>query len=169
MKIGTNKAKFLKWKIICFDKKWCSGSNVQSVEGNDLFNPDLKSAEKSKQFLSWKHMVNKTMRKLRDKEKEYQVIDTRKASTKNTVQSKNIKVKYSYFCKNVEKRKKKKKKSCAKFDEIFFEVWLTFKFYLLAIFSKNVMVRNAIDSKLWCFVNFARFLWCQYYIKLYCV
>ena len=55
-------------------------------------------------------MVNKTMRKLRDKEKEYQVIDTRKASTKNTVQSKNIKVKYSYFCKNVEKRKKKKKK-----------------------------------------------------------
>ena len=94
MKIGTNKAKFLKWKIICFDKKWCSGSNVQSVEGNDLFNPDLKSAEKSKQFLSWKHMVNKTMRKLRDKEKEYQVIDTRKASTKNTVQSKNIKVNY---------------------------------------------------------------------------
>ena len=108
MKIGTNKAKFLKWKIICFDKKWCSGSNVQSVEGNDLFNPDLKSAEKSKQFLSWKHMVNKTMRKFRDKEKEYQVIDTRKASTKNTVQSKNIKVKYWYFCKNVEKIKKKK-------------------------------------------------------------
>ena len=93
-------------------------------------------------------MVNKTMRKLRDKEKEYQVIDTRKASTKNTVQSKNIKVKYSYFCKNVEKRKKKKKKICAKFYDIFFEVWLTFKFYLLAIFSKNVMVRNAIDSKL---------------------
>ena len=92
-------------------------------------------------------MVNKTMRKLRDKEKEYQVIDTRKASTKNTVQSKNIKVKYSYFCKNVEKRKKKKK-SFEKFDDIFFEVWLTFKFYLLAIFSKNVMVRNAIDSKL---------------------
>ena len=58
-------------------------------------------------------MVNKTMRKLRDKEKEYQVIDTRKASTKNTVQSKNIKVKYSYFCKNVEKRKKKKKKKVA--------------------------------------------------------
>ena len=47
------------------------------------------------------------MRKVRDKEKEYQVVDTRKATTKNTVQSKNIKVKYSYFCKNVEKRKKK--------------------------------------------------------------
>ena len=55
-------------------------------------------------------MVNKRMRKVRDKEKEYQVVDTRKATTKNTVQSKNIKVKYSYFCKNVEKRKKK---SCA--------------------------------------------------------
>ena len=90
-------------------------------------------------------MVNKRMRKVRDKEKEYQVVDTRKATTENTVQSKNIKVKYSYFCKNVEKRKKK---SCAKFDHIFFEVWLTFSFYLLATFSQNVMVRNAIDSKL---------------------
>ena len=52
---------------------------------------------------------NKTMRKVRDKEKEYQVVDTRKATTKNTVQSKNIKVKYSYFCKNVEKTNKQKK------------------------------------------------------------
>ena len=49
------------------------------------------------------------MRKVRDKEKEYQVVDTRKATTKNTVQSKNIKVKYSYFCKNVEKTNKQKK------------------------------------------------------------
>ena len=52
----------------------------------------LKSAEKSKQFLSCKHIVNKTMRKVRDWGKEYQVIDTRKATTKNTVQPKNIKV-----------------------------------------------------------------------------
>ena len=43
------------------------------------------------------------------------------------------------------------------FDGKFFEVCLTFSFYLLATFSQNVMVKNVIDSKLWYFVNFAVF------------
>ena len=48
-------------------------------------------------------MVNKTMREVRDMEKEYQVIDTKKATTKNTVQPKTLKLSIYTSLKTIEK------------------------------------------------------------------
>lgn len=62
--------------------------------------------EKIQQFLSWKHMINKTMRRVRDIEEEHQDIDIKKAPIKNTVQPKILKL--SIYT-SVETSKKKNK------------------------------------------------------------
>ena len=66
-------------------------------------------------------MVKKVMRKFRDIQEEYQVIDTKNATTKNTVQHRMLKLSIYTFAKTL----KKEKKNCAKFDDKFFKLCLT--------------------------------------------
>lgn len=60
------------------------------------------------------------------------------------------KLKCILVTKNIEK--------CANFDDKFFKVCFTFSFYQLAMFSQNVMVRDAISFKLWKSCQFYDFM-----------
>ena len=51
-------------------------------------------------------MVKKVMRKFRDIQEEYQVIDTKNATTKNTVQHRMLKLSIYTFAKTLKKEKK---------------------------------------------------------------
>ena len=51
-------------------------------------------------------MVKKVMRKFRDIQEEYQVIDTKNATTKNTVQHRMLKLSIYTFVKTLKKEKK---------------------------------------------------------------
>ena len=65
--------------------------------------PIKKFLKKSKLFFFMKTHGNKAMRKVRDIEEEYQVIDTKNETTKNTVQHKMLKLSIYTFVKTLKK------------------------------------------------------------------